>query len=103
MLSGPCHSSPGGDSEEGAVQVGQQGLIVRHHDHAVNVAELARGITPDQECVANERALASINQELQAAYTLGYYPTNRLEDGRFRRIDVEVKGRPRLSMPSANA
>jgi VWFA-related protein len=45
-----------------------------------------------------DRALASIDRELLAAYTLGYYPREAREDGRFRRIEVSVKGRPLLEV-----
>jgi VWFA-related protein len=37
-----------------------------------------------------ERAYAEIGERLRNVYSLGYYPSNRGRDGRFRRIDVEV-------------
>ena len=45
-----------------------------------------------------DKALASIDRELDGAYTLAYYPTNLREDGRFRRIKVKVKGRSALQV-----
>lgn len=37
-----------------------------------------------------EEAFAQIAEELRTQYTLGYYPTHRARDGKFRRIQVEV-------------
>jgi VWFA-related protein len=37
-------------------------------------------------------AFASVAQEIGTQYSLGYYPTNKTRDGRFRAIRVEIKG-----------
>jgi VWFA-related protein len=37
-------------------------------------------------------AFAQVASEIGTQYSLGYYPTNRARDGRFRAIKVEVKG-----------
>jgi VWFA-related protein len=38
------------------------------------------------------QAFASVAEEIGTQYSLGYYPTNKTRDGRFRAIRVEVKG-----------
>jgi VWFA-related protein len=40
------------------------------------------------------RAFAQVAEEIGKLYSLGYYPTNKARDGRFRAIRVEVKGLP---------
>jgi Ca-activated chloride channel family protein len=40
------------------------------------------------------RAFAQVAEEIGKLYSLGYYPTNKARDGRFRAIRVEVKGIP---------
>ena len=40
------------------------------------------------------RAFAQVAEEIGKLYSLGYYPTNKTRDGRFRAIRVEVKGHP---------
>lgn len=40
-----------------------------------------------------EEAFDQISEELRTQYTLGYYPTNRTRDGKFRRIKIEVQRR----------
>jgi VWFA-related protein len=37
-----------------------------------------------------EEAFDQISEELRSQYTLGYYPTNKAKDGKFRRIKVET-------------
>jgi len=37
-------------------------------------------------------AFAQVANEIGTQYSLGYYPTNKVHDGRFRAIKVEVKG-----------
>jgi len=44
-----------------------------------------------------DAALKSIDRELRAAYTLGYYTGNPAEDGRYRRISVKV-ARPGMTV-----
>jgi VWFA-related protein len=38
------------------------------------------------------RAFAEVADEIGKQYSLGYYPTNKARDGRFRQIKVEVRG-----------
>ena len=38
------------------------------------------------------RAFAQVANEIGTQYSLGYYPTNRARDGKFRTIRVEVRG-----------
>ncbi|HVF90785.1 MAG TPA: VWA domain-containing protein [Blastocatellia bacterium] len=42
--------------------------------------------------------LDRIIRENEAVYVLAYYPTNSTEDGRFRRVKIQVKGRPDLTV-----
>src|SRR5215213_2375570 len=42
--------------------------------------------------------LDRIVRENEAVYILAYYPTNSAEDGRFRRVRIQVKGRPDLTV-----
>jgi hypothetical protein len=37
-------------------------------------------------------AFAAVAQEIGTQYSLGYYPTNKTRDGRFRQIKVEMRG-----------
>jgi VWFA-related protein len=37
-------------------------------------------------------AFAEVATEIGTQYSLGYYPTNKTRDGRFRAIRVEVRG-----------
>jgi len=45
---------------------------------------------PDQADEVYSRILASINQR----YVIGYYPTNRVRDGKRRKVSIEVRGHP---------
>lgn len=38
-----------------------------------------------------EEAFTQISEELRTQYVLGYYPTNRSKDGKFRKIEIKVK------------
>jgi len=38
-----------------------------------------------------DEAAIEVAAELKQQYTLGYYPTDKQNDGRFRQIRVEVK------------
>ncbi|HUE81791.1 MAG TPA: VWA domain-containing protein [Pyrinomonadaceae bacterium] len=40
------------------------------------------------------RAFAQVANEIGTQYSLGYYPSNRARDGKFRTIRVEVRGTP---------
>jgi len=46
--------------------------------------------TKTQTTDVYNRILADINQR----YVIGYYPTNKVRDGKRRRIAIEVKGHP---------
>jgi Ca-activated chloride channel family protein len=35
-------------------------------------------------------AFDEISEELRSQYTLGYYPTNSAQDGKFRKVKVET-------------
>jgi Ca-activated chloride channel family protein len=37
-----------------------------------------------------QEAFEQISEELRDQYTLGYYPTNSAQDGKFRKIKVET-------------
>jgi VWFA-related protein len=39
-------------------------------------------------------AFALVAAEIGTQYSLGYYPTNKARDGKYRAIRVEVKGTP---------
>jgi Ca-activated chloride channel homolog len=40
------------------------------------------------------RAVTRISQELRSEYVLGYYPTNRTRDGKWRKLKVRLVGTP---------
>ncbi|MGH9804300.1 MAG: VWA domain-containing protein [Candidatus Acidiferrales bacterium] len=42
-----------------------------------------------------QEAFDQITQELRSQYSIGYAPTNRTRDGRFRKIEVKVKAKGR--------
>jgi Ca-activated chloride channel family protein len=42
------------------------------------------------------KVFSQIASELQAQYLLGYYPSNETNDGKYRRITVQVPKRPEL-------
>jgi VWFA-related protein len=42
-----------------------------------------------------QEAFDQISQELRSQYSIGYAPTNRTRDGRFRKIEVKVKAKGR--------
>ena len=42
--------------------------------------------------------LDKVVTENEAIYILAYYPTNSAEDGKFRRVKIQVKGRPDLTV-----
>ena len=37
-------------------------------------------------------AFAQVANEIGTQYSLGYYPSNKVRDGRYRQIKVEVRG-----------
>jgi Ca-activated chloride channel family protein len=46
-------------------------------------------------------AFARVATEIGTQYSLGYYPTNKARDGKFRTIRVEVQGTPDKSQVRA--
>jgi VWFA-related protein len=38
-----------------------------------------------------EEAFTQISEELRTQYVLGYYPTNRTKDGKFRKVEIKIK------------
>lgn len=42
-----------------------------------------------------QEAFDQISQELRSQYSIGYAPTNRARDGRFRKIEIKVKAKGR--------
>lgn len=60
------------------------------------MGELARASGGKAFAAANlqetQAAFAQVASEIGTQYSLGYYPANKIRDGRFRRIKVEVRG-----------
>jgi len=48
-------------------------------------------ITPDNRRSKLQEALDEIAAELRSQYTLGYYPSHDLQDGKWHRIDISLK------------
>ena len=47
-----------------------------------------------------QEAFDQISEELRSQYTLGYYPTNNMKDGKFRKVRVDVDN---IRLQSADA
>jgi Ca-activated chloride channel family protein len=43
-----------------------------------------------------DKAFHQISEELRTQYLLAYYPSRRLSDSSFRRIQIDIKGHPEL-------
>jgi Ca-activated chloride channel homolog len=57
------------------------------------LAKLSGGKTfPAQDLRAARRAFSQVAADIGMQYSLGYYPSNKLRDGSFRKIRVELKG-----------
>ena len=60
------------------------------------MGELARGSGGKAFTAGNQQeaqaAFAQVANEIGTQYSLGYYPSNKTRDGRFRQIKVEVRG-----------
>jgi VWFA-related protein len=41
---------------------------------------------------------SAIGKDLSSQYTIAYYPVNRARDGKWRTINIRVKGRPNLAI-----
>ena len=58
--------------------------------------ELARGTGGRNFSAATLRdaraAFAQVANEIGTQYSLGYYPSNKTRDGRFRKITVQIRG-----------
>jgi Ca-activated chloride channel family protein len=70
-------------------------IRVRAQEAITSVADISGGWaayleSPERSDELYERILADINQR----YVIGYYPTNEARDGRLRKVQVEVRGRP---------
>ena len=50
-------------------------------------------IIPDTRRNALQDALEQISDELRSQYSLGYYPTHALNDGKWHRIEIKLKNR----------
>jgi Ca-activated chloride channel homolog len=72
-------------------------ISMRGHNGMATLANDTGGVAflPDQESEL-ERVFKQIAAELQAQYLLGYYSSNEANDGRFRRIKIQLPSRPDL-------
>jgi VWFA-related protein len=73
-----------------------------YHLARTEMQELARatgGRTfPATDLRDARRAFSQVAEEIGKLYSLGYYPTNKARDGRYRAIRVEVKGHPGVTV-----
>lgn len=72
-------------------------ISMRGHNGLTELANDTGGTAflPDQE-VELERVFKQIAAELQAQYLLGYYSSNETNDGKFRRIKIQLPTHPVL-------
>ncbi|MDT4953273.1 MAG: Ca-activated chloride channel [Acidobacteriota bacterium] len=86
---------PGSDNAiEFSIQTFAQGQMAATH-----VAEISGGWAefleqPEQAAGIYARILSDINSR----YIIGYYPTNKSQDGQLRRVRIEVRGHPEYSV-----
>lgn len=66
------------------------GLARREMDELAKSSGGKNFIADDLRAARN--AFAQVANEIGTQYSLGYYPSNKIRDGRFRAIRVEVKG-----------
>ena len=66
------------------------GLARREMDELAKSSGGKNFIADDLRAARN--AFAQVANEIGTQYSLGYYPSNKTRDGRFRAIRVEVKG-----------
>lgn len=75
-----------------------QKTVYEGQTHLRELAENSGGIMIDFSDVSNvEAALNRISSEIRNQYTVGYYPQNTKNDGKFRRIEVKIKGHDYLA------
>jgi Ca-activated chloride channel homolog len=70
---------------------------MRGHDGMTTLANDTGGVAflPDKD-EDLEKVFKQISAELQAQYLLGYYSTNETNDGKFRRIKIQLPKHPGL-------
>ena len=65
--------------------------------YMLQLAQYSGGTFVDASAIENlGAAFGRIAQELRSQYSIGYYPSDRAQDGRFRKLEVRVK-RPGLT------
>ena len=72
-------------------------ISTRGHNGMVTLANDTGGVAflPEQDADL-ERVFRQIAAELQAQYLLGYYSSNETNDGKYRRIKIQLPGQPAL-------
>jgi Ca-activated chloride channel homolog len=72
-------------------------ISMRGHNGMATLAAETGGVAflPDQDAEL-EKVFRQIAAELQAQYLLGYYSSNETNDGKFRRIKIQLPKRPDL-------
>jgi VWFA-related protein len=72
-------------------------ISTKGHEGMIKLADETGGLAflPDK-LEDLTKVFSQIASELQAQYLLGYYPSNETNDGKFRRITVQVPKRPEL-------
>lgn len=86
------------------------GLYAKGDSYLKSLADHSGGQLYRADTLASlPQAFAAIAAELRTQYTLGYYPTNHVRDGGYRKIqvkslrkDVAVRARPGYRAPSGN-
>lgn len=72
-------------------------MSIRGHEGMVRIANETGGMAFLPDRIEDlTQVFNHIAAELQAQYLLGYYPSNEVNDGRFRRIKVRVHNRAEL-------
>jgi len=62
-----------------------------------NMAEISGGRAYFPSFISHLPGIyAAIGRDLRSQYTIAYYPTNKVRDGKWRSIKVSVRGRPQL-------
>ncbi len=76
-------------------------MSIRGHEGMVRIANDTGGMAFLPDTIDDlTQVFNHIATELQAQYLLGYYPTNDLRDGKFRRIEVTLPRQPDLRIRS---
>jgi len=72
-------------------------ISTKAHDGMINLANVTGGLAFLPDKVEDlTKVFSQIAAELQAQYLLGYYSSNETNDGKFRRITVQVPKHPEL-------